>query len=77
MIVNQRLLAMCREGTEPAVDAWVHRNTPDSYHARLPYGVACDRCPGWLEKMREMAAASIDFEALSKLGIQVTPEEES
>jgi hypothetical protein len=71
---NAALVALCRAGTEPAVDAWVHRNDPDSYHRRLPHGVACDRCPGWLEKMRETAAAMIDFEALSSLGITVTAE---
>jgi hypothetical protein len=72
---NPALVALCRQGTEPAVDAWVHRNDPDSYHRRLPHGVACDRCPGWLEKMRELAEGMIDLEQLKKLGITVKPEE--
>jgi hypothetical protein len=75
MPMNAALVALCREGTEVAVDAWVHRNHPDSYHARLPHDVACDRCPGWLDKMRERFAGTIDFAQLASLGITVEPEE--
>ena len=63
MKLKSRLAESFRPAANKAVDEWVHRNNPDSYHKRLQGG-DCPLCLSPLEEMREKLAESLNVEEL-------------